>query len=140
MIHRPLWRFYLMMTLALVAGYAWLFYSLNLHSGDPTRETGVCLLKQVTSVPCPSCGTTRSVEQIIKGDLKEAFLLNPFGFIISVIMLVMPVWLVLDLVNMKETFYRFYIKMETILKIKWVALAAIFLVLANWAWNIAKGL
>ncbi len=140
MIQKPYRQLYLILTLALVAGYAWLFYTLNLYPDNPSGESGVCLFREVTGVPCPSCGSTRSIAQILKGDMKGALLWNPFGFIIMVIMLVMPVWLVIDLVSGKDALYRFYVKLENILKIKWVAVATIILVLANWAWNIAKGL
>lgn len=129
-----------MMTLALLAGYLWLFYSLYADSGTGTIEPGVCLFKELTSVPCPSCGSTRSVKSLVNGDIGDALYWNPFGIIISLIMALMPVWLIYDRITKRETFYDFYISLEKFLKNKWIAVAAIILVLANWIWNITKGL
>ncbi len=129
-----------MITLALLAGYLWLIYSLYTDSGAGTVETGVCLFKELTTVPCPSCGSTRSVKSLVRGDVWNAFYWNPFGIIISLTMILLPFWLIFDLIAKKNTFYIFYIGLEKFLKNKWIAAAAIILVLANWIWNITKGL
>lgn len=50
-----------------------------------------------------------------------------------------PAWVLYDLVTQKETFLAFYKQTELLLKRKWIALPAITLVIANWIWNIYKG-
>jgi hypothetical protein len=55
-------------------------------------------------------------------------------------LLVLPVWLVFDLISRKSTLYHFYNRSERFLQRKWIAIPAILLVLLNWVWNIAKGL
>ena len=40
----------------------------------------VCKLRALTGVPCPTCGSTRLTESLLRGDLVGAFLANPFVF------------------------------------------------------------
>src|SRR5579862_5744370 len=49
----------------------------------------VCLLHQTTGLLCPGCGTTRALHQLIHGNFKAAWGLNPL------VMLLLPagVWL-----------------------------------------------
>ncbi len=91
-------------------------------------------------MPCPSCGSTRSVMAITQGNISEALYFNPLGIFIAAIMLITPLWLGLDVFTKKNSLLRFYVKMEMALKKPLVALPLIALVLINWAWNIAKGL
>jgi cell division protein FtsW (lipid II flippase) len=98
------------------------------------------MIKYVTGFPCPSCGTTRAVQLLFKGDFIASVLTNPFGIIVSGSMLFLPFWIVIDLILKKETFYRFYNKMECLLKQKKIAIPLIILVVLNWIWNINKGL
>ena len=77
---------------------------------------------------------------INKGDLIGSVAFNPFGLVVSFAMLVLPFWVVFDLVTKRQTFYEAYNKMETVLKQKKVAIPLIILVVLNWIWNIYKEL
>lgn len=129
---------YLLLSLACLAGYAWL--AASYIAGPGKEDETICLVKLVTGIPCPSCGSTRSVLSLVQGHVREAFFWNPVGIILVLIMAVAPVWLGYDLLLKKDTLYRFYGNMEILLRKKAVAIPAIALVLANWAWNIYKGL
>jgi hypothetical protein len=94
----------------------------------------------VTGYPCPSCGTTRAVQEFLKGNLMNSFFMNPFGIIVAILMAIIPLWILFDLILKKETFYSNYKKIETIIRIRWVAIILIVLVILNWIWNIKKGL
>jgi hypothetical protein len=98
------------------------------------------MIKNATGYACPSCGTTRAVQALYKGDLIGSVVFNPFGLIVSFAMLVLPFWVVFDLVTKRQTFYEAYNKMETVLKQKKVAIPLIILVVLNWIWNIYKEL
>jgi len=37
----------------------------------------VCLLREWTGIPCPTCGTTRLAESLLSGEVLEAFTWNP---------------------------------------------------------------
>lgn len=91
-------------------------------------------------MPCPSCGSTRSVMAITQGKIAEALYLNPFGILIALVMLITPIWLLRDVFAKKDSLLQFYQKLEVTLKKKRVALPLIVLVIVNWAWNITKGL
>jgi hypothetical protein len=132
-------KLYVLLSTACGAGYIWLLINFNnvvVHSG----ELGVCLFKKMTSIPCPSCGSTRSVLSILNGDLATAIYWNPFGLIIMAILIISPFWLIYDVLLKRDTLFRVYNRTEIILKRKWIALPLILLVILNWIWNIYKGL
>lgn len=122
--------------MAMIAGYLWLFHA----ASTPESDTTVCLFKNITTLPCPSCGTTRSVICLLNGHIEEALFINPIGIIILLIMVVTPVWIVYDFVTGCTTLYFFYRSMEKFLRKPTVAVPLIVLVLINWLWNITKGL
>ena len=132
-------RLYVLLSTACLLGYVWLFITYTrsvTHEDDP----GICLFKQITGIPCPSCGSTRSVLTLLHGDLIGALIWNPFGLILMGIMVISPVWILYDLLASRQSLYRLYIKSEQFLRRKWIMLLFIGLVLLNWIWNIMKGL
>ena len=131
-------RLYVFLSAACAIGFVWLAltYVYNAGSGD---EPGVCFFKRITQIPCPSCGSTRSVLSLLKGDLPGALLLNPFGVIILTIMVVVPLWILFDVLGKQATFYQFYKLSESFLRRRWVAIPLILIVLLNWIWNVCKG-
>ena len=131
-------RLYLLFFVALLAGYTYLAWALNQQHEHSTFTP--CVFKNATGIACPSCGSTRSVLLLTHGDLKSAFMLNPFGFIIATIMLAGPFWILYDVISKKNTLHGAYQKFEQALKTKWIAAILILLVVANWIWNINKGL
>lgn len=128
-------KLYTFFFIASLAGFSWLTYSLITYTH---KSSGVCIFKSVTGIPCPSCGSTRSVISLISGDPMSAVRWNPFGFIIVVLMFVIPVLLAYDLVFNKTVLYNFYTKSESIIRRKIVAIPLIALVILNWIWNIIK--
>jgi hypothetical protein len=133
-------KLYLFLLFACFVGYSWLLFSLQHEHEIQNQEFTVCLFKKVTTVPCPSCGTTRSVMQLSHGNFLSAILINPFGIIVGLIMLVAPPWISYDFIKKKETFYTAYLKIETILRKRKVAIVLVVLVVSNWIWNIKKNL
>lgn len=133
-------KLYTIILLLCAAGYVWLALSFKYSNAAESKDTGICLFKKVTSLPCPSCGTTRSVISLINGDVVSAIKWNPFGLIVMLFIIIAPIWIVYDLVNKKSAFYRFYKHSELFLRRKYIAIPAIILVLLNWIWNIYKGL
>jgi hypothetical protein len=127
-------KLYIFVLSACVAGYAWVALHL-VHRGDVPAG---CLFRRITHIPCPSCGSTHSVLALVDGDLANTFYYNPLGFLLALLMVVVPVWIVFDLVTGKEYFMRAYKGMESLLKRKQVAIPLIFLILCNWIWNIYK--
>lgn len=132
-------KLYLIITLGLIAGYSWLTYIL-LQDNPQHNGMSACFFKNITGLPCPSCGNTRSVLAMIKGNFINAVLINPLGLIIAFILLVFPFWLLYDTVYKRDTLYKSYLKFEKTMQNKYIAIALIILLIANWIWNIQKGL
>jgi len=131
-------RLYVLLLAACAVGYVWLAITYN-RSVSHENEPGVCLFKWLTNIPCPSCGSTRSVLSLLNGDILGALIWNPFGLILMAIVVISPAWVLYDLIRQKTTLFYFYTNTERILRRKWVALSIIFIVLLNWIWNIYKG-
>jgi hypothetical protein len=126
--------YWLVLTLCL-AGYCWLGYS-----RFDTENLTVCPMKIIAGVPCPSCGTTRSVERILHGHFMEAMVINPFGCIAFAFLIVAPLWILLDLFQKSSSFFLFYQRIEKTLQAQTVYIPLIILCLLNWYWNIMKEL
>lgn len=122
---------------ACVLGHLYLWYSI--FSPDKYNLT-VCIIKNVTGYPCPSCGTTRAMQLLFQGDFIESLKMNPFGIIVAILMTIAPIWIAIDLVFKKDTFFHSYKRTEVIIRTKWLAVLLIILVLLNWIWNIYKHL
>lgn len=132
-------RLYLIIFIACAAGYIWLFFNLYSNKTDH-QSVEVCIVKKVANIPCPSCGSTRSLISILNGEFGKAILYNPLGYIIAFIMIVMPIWIVIDWLNKSNSFYRVYKGFEIFVKKPQNAIPLIILVILNWVWNIIKGI
>lgn len=132
-------RLYSLIVSICAAGYIWLAISFK-STVAGSKDTGLCLFKKITHIPCPSCGSTRLVLLLAKGDIRESLFLNPMGILLAIIMITLPLWILYDLIKRKESLYNFYNRSEFFLKRRWVAVPAILLLLINWIWNIYKGL
>ncbi len=119
------------------AGYAWIYYNL-ITAAD--NEVHACIFKSVAGIPCPSCGSTRSVISLMQGDIVQAVLWNPMGLFLLISMALIPLWIAYDLFNKKRTLFIAYRKAELFFSRKRFAITALLLLLANWMWNIYKGL
>jgi len=130
-------RLYLLIGSFIAAGYGWLAYAWDkAHHDDFTP----CLFKNATGIACPSCGSTRSVLHTAKGNFREAFLTNPLGIFMGILMIILPVWILYDIITKKDSFHKAFRKFESTLRIKWVAILLALLLILNWIWNIQKGL
>jgi hypothetical protein len=132
-------KLYSLLLRACLVGYIWLYFSITKNS-TLDRSTEVCLIKQVTNMPCPSCGSTRSIISLFSGDFIGALNLNPIGYLVAFIMLVAPFWIIIDTVMRSNSLFNLYQKTETYLKKPKIAIPLILLVIINWIWNITKGM
>ncbi len=121
-----------------VLGYS--FIILNQLSPEILSGKTVCLFKNITGIPCPACGTTRSATYIVSGHLKKALLTNPLGYLAILLLLTLPPLVIADLLQKKQRFIDLYHKTETIIRKPVVAIFLIILITANWIWNIIKEL
>jgi hypothetical protein len=60
----------------------------------PLGNLQLCALKAFTSIPCPSCGITRSIVEVCHGDVAGALRFHPLGpvlFAALVILVALPI-------------------------------------------------
>jgi len=130
---------YILVIAGSLAGFSWIFWNLQHYQpNDPGSGITVCLFRKLTGIPCPSCGSTRSLLFIAKMDFKNALYANPLGFILAFAIVIFPFWILYDIATRKSTFYTFYRNTELFVQKRWVMASLIFVVLANWFWNIHK--
>jgi hypothetical protein len=132
-------KLYSILFIACIGGYIWLYYSITSIVNE-NKSVEVCLIKYITNIPCPSCGSTRSVISLTKGNFVEAFFINPIGYIVTFIMLISPIWIIADIFLLNKSLFNCYQKIESNLKKPKYAIPLILLVIINWIWNIKKGL
>lgn len=132
-------KLYTILSATCLLGYSWLAWSYFHNIADAT-DFGVCMFKQVTTIPCPSCGSTRAIVALIHGNVLQSLSLNPLGIILTIGLVSLPLWISYDLITRKSSLLHAYRKSESLLNRRWIAIPAIVLVLLNWAWNIYKGL
>jgi Protein of unknown function (DUF2752) len=130
-------KLYSLLLIACLAGFIYLFYSIHISEKEDFR---MCIIKNVTNYPCPSCGTTRAVTLFLEGKIIESVLLNPFGILVAIIMILFPFWILIDVVFKKDTLFKAYKKTEVVIRKPWMVIVLILLVLLNWIWNINKHL
>ena len=128
-------KLYILLFIACIAGYIWLY--LVFKSAENTSFS-VCLFKNITTIPCPSCGSTRAVLSVLKGDIIESINMNPMGLVIFAIMVLSPIIIVYDVLFSKNTLYDLYYRVEYYIKRKNTSVFLIILVFSNWIWNIIK--
>lgn len=133
-------KLYILILFACFFGFSWLLFLTLAPVKNSGLDLTVCVFKRVTSLPCPSCGTTRAVSYMFNGEIVTSLFLNPFGIIVAGIMVVSPVWIIWDTIAKKQSFYNFYIKTEKLIRKKEIAIPLIVLVILNWVWNIYKHL
>ena len=128
-------KLYWLLLIACFSGFIYFLYHIQ---DSENTHFGVCIIKNITGFPCPSCGTTRAVQLLLRGNVLASLQMNPFGILVALIMIIAPFWIVLDLILKKETLYKSYKKTEKTIQIKWLAALLILLVMLNWIWNIYK--
>lgn len=104
------------------------------------HQIGFCIFKKLTSFPCPSCGSTRSVLLLCKGLFLQSINTNPIGLIIFLYLIIAPILLVIDLVFNKNLLSICYLKLGHLLKQPPIFITILTLVILNWVWNISKHL
>jgi len=131
-------KLYALLLLACLVGYSWVIYA-SLKSNEHAYFH-FCFIKSTFHIPCPSCGTTRSLIALAAGEFANALYWNPLGYLVGFLMILLPLWIVKDFIFKSSSFYLCYTYLTNqLLKRKFVFPIIIILVI-NWYWNIKKGL
>ncbi len=132
-------KLYKLIFVLYLLGLFWIISNLFVDNKLGFIET-TCVFKLVMDIPCPSCGTTRSIMTIIEGNFINALYINPFGLLMIIIMVTIPIWLIIDIIKSTSSFLIFYNNIEKFFQRKEIAFISVILVIINWIWNISKGL
>lgn len=134
------YRLYSICLLLSGVSFFYITWSYSGYSSD-TSAISYCVLKNVSGLPCPSCGTTRSVFHFLDGEFLSSLLINPLGLLAVLILTIVPVWIMIDILSNRSGFFNFYLSTEKFLKTKkWALISLLMLFSVNWVWNILKGL
>ncbi len=135
-------KFYSLLTIVCLIGYLWIFYVFNspTYPKLQTNLATVCIFKNVSTFPCPSCGSTRAIVLLVKGHLLESLYLNPLGILASLIMVICPVWVSIDFLYSKKSLFDFYTLTKKFIEKKPISIILLTLIFLNWIWNISKNL
>lgn len=132
-------RFYGLLLSLSAAAYGLLGF-LYFRGGSSSFAVEVCPVNRATGIPCPSCGTARSVLLILDGNLSASIMTNPLGLLAGGLMVILPAWIIFDLLRSDGSLLRNFRMAETyLLQNKWLVVLLVGLILANWIWNIIKG-
>lgn len=134
-------KLYWILTILSVAGYAWLGFQMIIPHSMQEGGLTLCMFKNVTGIPCPSCGITRALLMLLAGEPEKSLMLNPLGIIAGLALLILPIWMIVDALTLKNTLAKVFFQAEHKLKtqkVLYIPLFACFLI--NWGWNIFKGL
>lgn len=133
-MHRD--KFYILLMALCLCSIVWIIFCVNNQDGQGLWQG--CLSKQILHIPCPSCGTTRSVISIIKGDFLNAVLINPLGYIAIISLVIIPIWIIFDCSTGKSTLFNTYHACLRFIKQAYIYIPLIVLTICNWIWNIVK--
>ena len=126
-------RFYLLLSALFVAGGIWLLY--NIMVADNT--VSVCMFKNLTGWECPACGTTRSLSFILHGHWMDALRQNPLGYIVAPALIIIPFWMLADLLRKQPTLFTTLQKAERRIKQQPLLLMlGALLIILNWIWKL----
>ncbi|MGA9406545.1 MAG: DUF2752 domain-containing protein [Bacteroidota bacterium] len=133
-------KLYIVLAGLSLVGYGWIGWNF-IEGSEHSVIPSVCLFKEITGLPCPSCGTTRSLLLLMGGHFHESLMMNPFGIVLALALVIIPLWIVIDTLGNSDSFYKRYTQMEHLLAHhKLLAAFAAAIVMLNWFWNISKGL
>jgi hypothetical protein len=131
-------RFYFFIGLGCVIGYGWIYMHISTLLSKYVGS--VCVIKKISGMPCPSCGSTRAILALLHGEWAQAIAWNPIGLFLLGGLMVIPSWLFFDLFSKSSSFFDTYLSVEQKLKNKRILILLLLLIGMNWIWNIYKGL
>lgn len=115
----------------LVLAYFWILYNLLKDKGT---DFSVCPFRNVTGLPCPGCGITRSVCFALSGSFEESVAMNPLGLAVVMVLFVLPFFLLFA----PQWSYSRWIDMENLLAKPSVTAVVIAFLIALWIYNIVR--
>ncbi|MCU0376090.1 MAG: DUF2752 domain-containing protein [Chitinophagaceae bacterium] len=126
-------RVYGAIWLVAIAGFCWLLL-------QPKAPVNTCIFKQATGLPCPACGSTRSVQAMLHGHWPQVFSHNPLGIVTFIMVVAGVIWSAADVFRGSQSLYLKTRQWQATIRRPIVAWPLVILLLANWVWSIFKHL
>ena len=119
---------------ATAVGYLYLAIKLIWNTG----ESGVrlCLFRTITDIPCPACGSTRAMLELLHGNFGIAFSYNPISYIQLIFLVVAPALLLYDYARKRQTLFNTYNYLISQIERPRNAIVLISLIIINWIYII----
>jgi hypothetical protein len=121
-------RFYAIAGLMALASWIWTAWAYFHPEGDFTP----CLFRNMTGLPCPSCGSTHAVIALLHGNVAQSLLCHPLGIVIFLTMISGSITLLHDLFASKDLSFKAYILAERLLSKPSISIPVFVLLLINW--------
>lgn len=119
-------------------GYGWILWNFMAQSNGGSSLL-LCPIKHITGIPCPSCGSTRSLLMVLQGQVDEALMINPIGIGLAFGLILSPFLLVSEF-STPANQATLSDRIEAFFRKKLVYVPALIFIVLNWIWNIQKGL
>lgn len=91
---RKEYRYYVALLVLFFAYLAWTLLSSDSRPG--------CLIKAVTGLPCPGCGSSRALELLLHGCLWQSLCTNPLGLLLLLAAITSSFWERIDIFLMQH--------------------------------------
>lgn len=127
-------KLYRLVSILCIVAYIWL----GLHWYNNNLVIDVCLFKKLSTMTCPACGITRAFIAMMHTNFKQALMINPLVYVLVLMLIILPIWLLIDSIKNTQSLYHFYTKLELKLKQRMVLVPLVFLILVFWAWSMGR--
>ena len=132
-------RFYIILTSLAIAGWGLVLADRFVLEGFFLGGRTLCLIKNITGYPCPSCGIRGGIGYLTRLEIGRAILQNPLSLLVAAGGLVIPVWISWDLIHRDTSLYRFNQRAGAWLRRNpLIIILLVLLILINWIWNFYK--
>ena len=108
------------------------------YQADMGRWLGYCGFQQTTGLPCPTCGMTTAALAFARGQIFEAFYIQPAGGLLCSVMVVMA--LLAFVIAVFGVYFHFIQRFFAEIKLRYMLLALFFVITAGWAVTLARAL
>jgi hypothetical protein len=128
-------NFYFYTSLFFLTGWCWLIVS----TFQIFRGTTICIFKNVTGIPCPSCGATTGIIHILHGELQAALASNPLAYPLCLAIIYATLCFIADVCLRQNRLYTTYNFLQQKLKQRPAILYSILIIITlNWVWILIK--
>jgi hypothetical protein len=108
---------------------------LGVALATPGIQLPRCVFRTITGLPCPTCGVTRTVIALSRGQVDRAFFLNPLATVACGLGLLYLAYAA-TVLALKLPRFRPVAAPDTARRLRYAAVA---IIAVNWAWLIATG-